>query len=123
MKALEEHPSNRDVLFAGTEFGLYVTFNGGRTWTDVTPPALRQRPWSKISIMDASHFDTLTAYAGEAVTLTAGVAPQLYVVDASGEVGRYVLAATTEPARPSNAGHMIGCMLVSFGMFVDRRAA
>jgi len=32
LKALAEHPTNRDVLFAGTEFGLYVTLNGGRQW-------------------------------------------------------------------------------------------
>jgi photosystem II stability/assembly factor-like uncharacterized protein len=32
VKSLEEHPKNRDVLFAGTEFGLYVTFDGGRHW-------------------------------------------------------------------------------------------
>jgi photosystem II stability/assembly factor-like uncharacterized protein len=53
-----------NILWAGSDDGLiHVTFNGGRTWKDVTPPALRERPWSKISIMDASHFDTLTAYA------------------------------------------------------------
>ncbi|MEO6446128.1 MAG: hypothetical protein ABIZ91_01530 [Gemmatimonadaceae bacterium] len=33
VKSLEEHPVNREVLFAGTEFGLYVTFNGGRNWS------------------------------------------------------------------------------------------
>ncbi|MBK6485466.1 MAG: hypothetical protein IPF98_01070 [Gemmatimonadetes bacterium] len=32
IKTLAEHPVNRDVLFAGTEFGLYVTFDGGRRW-------------------------------------------------------------------------------------------
>lgn len=32
IKAVAEHPSNRDVLFAGTEFGLYVTVDGGRRW-------------------------------------------------------------------------------------------
>lgn len=32
VKTVEEHPANRDVLFAGTEFGLYVTFDGGRRW-------------------------------------------------------------------------------------------
>jgi len=32
IKTVEEHPVNRDVLFAGTEFGLYVTFDGGRRW-------------------------------------------------------------------------------------------
>src|SRR5438094_366631 len=30
-------------------------------WTDVTPTALT--PWSKVSLMEASHFDTLVAYA------------------------------------------------------------
>src|SRR5205814_9248744 len=34
---------------------------GGRRWTDVTPTALT--PWSKVSLMEASHFDTLVAYA------------------------------------------------------------
>jgi len=53
-----------NIIWAGSDDGLiHVTFNGGRTWKDVTPPMLRERPWSKISIMDASHFDTLTAYA------------------------------------------------------------
>ncbi|MFP5355907.1 MAG: hypothetical protein ACLGIK_12285, partial [Gemmatimonadota bacterium] len=32
IKTLAEHPTNKDVLYAGTEFGLYVTFDGGRKW-------------------------------------------------------------------------------------------
>lgn len=35
VKSLEEHPGSRDVLFAGTEFGLYVTTDGARTWSHV----------------------------------------------------------------------------------------
>ena len=31
--SLAEHPRNRDLLLAGTEFGLFVTNNGGRNWT------------------------------------------------------------------------------------------
>jgi hypothetical protein len=31
--ALAEHPRNRNVLFAGTEFGVFVSLNGGRNWT------------------------------------------------------------------------------------------
>jgi photosystem II stability/assembly factor-like uncharacterized protein len=30
---LAEHPRNRNLLLAGTEFGLFVTVNGGRNWT------------------------------------------------------------------------------------------
>jgi photosystem II stability/assembly factor-like uncharacterized protein len=50
------------LLWAGTDDGLiHVTHDGGRTWKDVTPAALT--PWSKVSLMEASHWDTLAAYA------------------------------------------------------------
>ncbi|MGH7469532.1 MAG: glycoside hydrolase [Longimicrobiales bacterium] len=53
-----------NIIWVGSDDGLmHVTFNGGRSWKDVTPAELKARPWSKISVMDASHFDTLTAYA------------------------------------------------------------
>ena len=32
INALAEHPRNADLLFAGTESGLFVTVNGGRHW-------------------------------------------------------------------------------------------
>jgi photosystem II stability/assembly factor-like uncharacterized protein len=57
-------PSYRDenTVWVGTDDGLiHVTSDGGKTWNDVTPPQLT--PWSKISIMDASHSDANTAYA------------------------------------------------------------
>ncbi|MEO7145423.1 MAG: glycoside hydrolase, partial [Bryobacteraceae bacterium] len=57
-------PSPRDVnvIWAGTDDGLVqVTRDGGKRWTNVTPPELT--PWSKVSLLDASHFDTQTAYA------------------------------------------------------------
>jgi photosystem II stability/assembly factor-like uncharacterized protein len=53
-----------NVIWVGSDDGLiHVTRDGGKSWSDVTPPALASRPWSKVSIMDASHFDTRTAYA------------------------------------------------------------
>ncbi len=57
-------PSYRDesVIWAGTDDGLiHVTRDGGLHWRNVTPPALT--PWSKVSLIDAGHFDTMTAYA------------------------------------------------------------
>jgi len=45
-----------------TDDGLiHVTHDGGKNWKDVTPPQLT--PWSKVSIMEASHTDVNTAYA------------------------------------------------------------
>jgi photosystem II stability/assembly factor-like uncharacterized protein len=57
-------PSPKDVnlIWAGTDDGLiHVTRDGGKHWQNVTPPDLT--PWSKLAQMDASHFDTATAYA------------------------------------------------------------
>ena len=49
-------------IWAGTDTGLIqLTRDGGKTWINVTPPGLSD--WSKISIIDASHFDPGTAYA------------------------------------------------------------
>ena len=53
---------NRDTIWAGSDTGLiHLTRDGGKTWKDVTPPALTA--WSKISFIEASHFDPAVAYA------------------------------------------------------------
>jgi hypothetical protein len=51
-----------DTIWAGTDDGLiHLTRDGGKSWQNVTPPQLK--PWSKVSILEASHFDAGTAYA------------------------------------------------------------
>src|SRR6185436_7395495 len=60
--ALAPSPRSVAVLWAGTDDGqLQMTANGGATWTNVTPPAIK--PWTRIYNMEAGHFDTRTAYA------------------------------------------------------------
>ncbi len=57
-------PSYVDIntIWCGTDDGLiHVTKDGGKTWTNVTPPAISS--WSKVSLMDASHTNANTAYA------------------------------------------------------------
>lgn len=57
-------PSYKDVntIWAGTDDGLiHITRDGGKSWSDITPPQLT--PWSKVSIIEASHTDAATAYA------------------------------------------------------------
>jgi photosystem II stability/assembly factor-like uncharacterized protein len=50
------------IIWAGSDDGLiHVTMNGGRSWRNVTPPEIG--PWAKVSLMDAGHFDSLTAFA------------------------------------------------------------
>ena len=60
--SLAPSPKDANLIWAGTDDGLiHVTRDGGKNWLNVTPPELT--PWSKIAQMDASHFDTATAYA------------------------------------------------------------
>ena len=72
-------PSYRDinVIWAGTDDGLiHVTRDAGAHWRDVTPPELT--PWSKISLLDAGHFDTATAYAAVNRIRLDDLAPYVY---------------------------------------------
>jgi photosystem II stability/assembly factor-like uncharacterized protein len=55
-------PMSINTIWAGTDDGLIqVTKDGGKKWNNVTPPEIKS--WSKISILDASHFDVNTVYA------------------------------------------------------------
>jgi len=55
-------PLDSNTIWAGTDDGLiHVTRDGGKVWTNVTPPSITS--WNKISIIDASHFDANAAYA------------------------------------------------------------
>jgi photosystem II stability/assembly factor-like uncharacterized protein len=57
-------PSYKDIdtIWCGSDDGLiHVTRDGGKSWTNVTPPAITS--WSKLSLMDAGRFDAATAYA------------------------------------------------------------
>ena len=59
--ALAPSPKDINTIWAGTDDGLiHVTKDGGKTWKDVTPAAINS--WSKISQIDAGHFDANTAY-------------------------------------------------------------
>ena len=59
--ALAESPAQQGELWAGTDDGLvWVTRDGGGTWTNVTPKAMPE--WSMVSIIEPSPYDPATAY-------------------------------------------------------------
>ena len=59
--ALGASPLSLDTLWAGTDDGLvWLTRNGGAHWANVTPPGTGA--WSKVTQIEASHFDVGTAY-------------------------------------------------------------
>jgi photosystem II stability/assembly factor-like uncharacterized protein len=55
-------PLSAGQIWAGTDNGLIqLTTDEGATWTNVTPPDIAA--WSKITLIEASHFDASSAYA------------------------------------------------------------
>jgi photosystem II stability/assembly factor-like uncharacterized protein len=65
------------TIWAGTDDGkLWVTRDGGGHWTDITPPELT--PWSKVTQLEASHFDDVTAYASVSRFRVDDLAPYIY---------------------------------------------
>jgi photosystem II stability/assembly factor-like uncharacterized protein len=72
-------PSPLDVnrIWAGTDDGLiHLTVDSGAHWKDVTPPALK--PFAKVSLIDAGHFDAQTAYAAINTLRLDDMRPHIY---------------------------------------------
>ncbi len=54
-------PLDKNIIWAGTDDGLvHATSDGGKTWKDVTPSMLTS--WDKVSQIEASHYETTTAF-------------------------------------------------------------
>ncbi|HEY1808222.1 MAG TPA: hypothetical protein VGG42_06650 [Acidobacteriaceae bacterium] len=80
-------PLDANLIWAGSDTGrIHVTRDGGRHWTDVTPPALT--PWSKISLIEADHFDPATAYAAVDRHRLDDQKPYLYITHDYGKTWR-----------------------------------
>ncbi|MBS1714985.1 MAG: glycoside hydrolase [Armatimonadetes bacterium] len=89
-----------DTVWCGTDDGLvWVTQNGGKDWKDVTPPGLTS--WSKVSQIDAGHFDDATAYVAVNRIRCDDPKPYVYVTHDYGRTWK--LAVSGLPDDPVNA--------------------
>jgi photosystem II stability/assembly factor-like uncharacterized protein len=96
--------STRDarVIWAGTDDGLvWRTTDGGKHWNNVTPPGVGA--WAKISNIDASPFDTQSAYVAVNRIRLDEQCPQLFRTHDGGrtwtEIDRGIEAAPTNVVR------------------------
>jgi photosystem II stability/assembly factor-like uncharacterized protein len=93
-------PLNINTIWAGTDDGLiHVTMDGGKTWHNVTPPGITS--WSKISLMDAGHFDVNTAYAAVNRLRCDDIHPYIYKTHDGGKTWTKIINGL--PDDPVNA--------------------
>jgi photosystem II stability/assembly factor-like uncharacterized protein len=101
-------PLQAGVIWVGTDTGrVSLTRDSGKNWTSVTPPSLPA--WSKISVIEASHFDAATAYAAIDRHRLSDIGPHIYRTRDSGKTwteitsgipsGAYVRAVREDSVR------------------------
>ena len=84
-------PLEAKTVWVGTDDGLiHVTTNDGAEWRDVTPKAMSA--WSKVSQVEAGHFDVGTAYASVDRHRLADDEPYIYRTHDGGKTWKRVTA-------------------------------
>ncbi len=77
-------PLDANRIWCGTDDGLiHLSTDGGKTWTNVTPPNISA--WQKISLIEAGHFDSNTAYAAVNTMRIDDLRPHIFATHDSGK--------------------------------------
>ncbi len=90
-------PLQASTVWVGTDDGLiHVTRDDGKNWANVTPPPMTA--WSKVSQIEAGHFDVETAYASVDRHRIADNKPYIYRTHDGGKTWQNVVAGIPEGA-------------------------
>lgn len=84
-------PLDSNTIWIGTDDGhIQVTRDGGTSWTNITPPEINS--WSKISILEASHFDVNTCYAAVNRIRLDEMHPHIYKTTDGGKTWKEIIS-------------------------------
>ena len=90
-------PVDGGLIWAGSDTGLiHLTRDGGKTWKNVTPNGIA--PWSRISLIEASHFNAAEAYAAVDRHRLDDRTPYIYRTRDFGETWQGIAAGIPAPA-------------------------
>ncbi len=92
-------PSFKDIntLWAGTDDGLiWMTQDGGKNWNNITPPDLTA--WSKVTQIEASHFDDQSAYASVSRFRIDDLHPYIYRTHDGGRTWKLITSGLPDDA-------------------------
>ncbi|MEK9755975.1 MAG: glycosyl hydrolase [Bacteroidota bacterium] len=82
--AVDESPIQEGLMWVGSDDGLiHLTKDGGETWENVTPSKIPE--WMMINSIDASEFDTGTAYVAGTRYKLGDFTPYLYMTEDYGK--------------------------------------
>ncbi len=101
-------PLDANRIWCGTDDGLiHLTTDGGKSWTNVTPPNIS--PWEKISLIEAGHFDSNSAYTAVNTLRIDDLRPHIFATHDGGKTwaeivngisaGQIVNAVREDPKR------------------------
>jgi photosystem II stability/assembly factor-like uncharacterized protein len=77
-------PLDSNRIWCGTDDGLiHLTTDGGKTWINVTPSNVSA--WQKISLIEAGHFDSNTAYAAVNTLRIDDLRPHIFTTHDAGK--------------------------------------
>jgi len=77
-------PLDANRIWCGTDDGLiHLTTDAGKTWSNVTPGGISA--WQKISLIEAGHFDSNTAYAAVNTIRIGDLRPHIFATHDGGK--------------------------------------
>ena len=88
-------PLDDNLLWAGTDDGLvWKSIDAGKHWTNVTPSTLTA--WSKVGVVEPSHFDRNTAYIAVDRHRLDDPAPYVYSTHDGGKTWNLIVAGIAD---------------------------